>query len=156
AIVNRRNGHPAGNELVRVAYPDPAMLTALRERIDVAVETSMPGAPPPRVFVGHAPAVLDDNEAFQALDGRPAARPEDAGGENQQADADAAPLAFVGVPLDLAPPAVGVRLSALPGRNLAVLGPLRREAVGVLHAAVCSVAAQLRPGGLEVDLVAVG
>jgi hypothetical protein len=65
-----------------------------------------------------------------------------------------APLALVGVPLDLAPAAVGVRLSALPGRNLAILGPRRREAVGVLQAAVTSVAAQTVPGRLRVELVA--
>jgi hypothetical protein len=95
------------------------------------------------VFVGHAPAVLESNEGFTALHARASGPAGD-------------PVALVGAPMDLAPPAVGVRLSASPGRNLAVLGPLRREAVGVLQAAVRSVAAQCPPGGLRVDLVAAG
>ncbi|MBL7519412.1 cell division protein FtsK, partial [Frankia sp. CNm7] len=109
AVVNRRNGHPAGNELVRVARPDTATLATLRRRLGKALAATVDTPRPPRVFVGHAPAVLAANPAFTAL--RPA-RP----------GAPADPLAFVGVPLDLAPPAVGVTLSAQPGRNLAVLG----------------------------------
>jgi hypothetical protein len=140
AVVNRRNGHPAGNELIRVARPDPETLAMLRPRLAKALAATVDEPSPPRVFVGHAPAVLDTNAAFTEL------RPAGAGD----------PVAFVGAPLDLAPPAVGVTLSAQPGRNLAVLGPLRREAVGVLQAAVRSVAAQCPPGGLRVDLVAAG
>jgi len=144
AVVNRRNGHPAGNELIRVARADPDTLAVLRPRLAKALAATVDAPLPPRVFVGHAPAVLDTNPAFAALRAAmpalgPAAPPE--------------PVALVGAPLDLAPPAVGVRLSAQPGRNLAVLGPLRREAVGVLQAAVRSVAAQAGPGGLRVDLV---
>jgi hypothetical protein len=142
AVVNRRNGHPAGNELVRVARPDPETLAVLRPRLAKALAATVDDAVPPRVFVGHAPALLDINPAFAAL------RPLGHGALD--------PVAFVGAPLDLAPPAVGVALSAQPGRNLAVLGPLRREAVGVLQAAVRSVAAQCPPGGLRVDLVAAG
>ncbi|WP_045878804.1 FtsK/SpoIIIE domain-containing protein [Pseudofrankia sp. DC12] len=141
AVVNRRNGHPAGNELIRVARPDPETLATLRPRLAKALAATVDDPTPPRVFVGHAPALLDTNSAFAQL------RPGSGGGD---------PLAFVGAPLDLAPPAVGVTLSAQPGRNLAVLGPLRREAVGVLQAAVRSVAAQCAPGGLRVDLVAAG
>jgi hypothetical protein len=146
AVVNRRNGHPAGNELVRVARPDPDTLDSLRPRLFKALAAVDDDPVPPRVFVGHAPAVLEANEAFAALRGAAAAG---------AATADD-PVALVGVPMDLAPPAIGVRLSAQPGRNLAVLGPLRREAVGVLQAAVRSVAAQCAPGGLRVDLVATG
>ena len=153
AIVNRRNGHPSANELVRVAYPDPATLAALRRSIALTVARSMPQARPPRVFVGHAPAILDDNPAMRGLDGSPA-RVGDRDGTDG-AD-DGAPLAFVGVPMDLSPPVAGVRLSALPGRNLAVLGPLRREAVGALQAAVVSLGAQAPAGGVRADLVAVG
>ncbi|WP_131746807.1 FtsK/SpoIIIE domain-containing protein [Frankia sp. Cppng1_Ct_nod] len=161
AIVNRRNGHPAGNELVRVAYPDPTVLATLRANLSRATAASVPGIRPPRVFVGHAPAFLDDNPLYRSLSGVPA--------PHERADTDAGhtepaaepaevgePLALVGVPLDLHPAAVGVRLSPLPGRNLAVLGPLRREAVGVLQAAVTSLAAQAPPGGVLVDVVAVG
>ncbi len=178
AIVNRRNGHPAGNELVRVAYPEPALLATLRANLSRANQSranvsrasaaAVAGSRPPKVFVGHAPALLDDNPLFRSLSGTPA--PLDRAGPDpdpdamdpghqeagHQDDGDVAePLALVGVPLDLHPAAVGVRLSPLPGRNLAVLGPLRREAVGVLHAAVTSLAAQAGPGGLVVDIVAV-
>ncbi|WP_322750284.1 MULTISPECIES: FtsK/SpoIIIE domain-containing protein [unclassified Frankia] len=176
AIVNRRNGHPAGNELVRVAYPEPALLATLRASLSSAnvSRTNVSraaGNRPPKVFVGHAPALLDDNPLFRSLAGTPA--PLDRGGPDRDAldpghrdsghqdpghqdDGEVAePLALVGVPLDLHPAAVGVRLSPLPGRNLAVLGPLRREAVGVLHAAVTSLAAQAGPDGLGVDIVAV-
>ena len=145
AVVNRRNGHPAGNELVRVARPDPDTLATLRPRLAKALAATVDAPRPPRVFVGHAPALLDGNPAFADLR---QLGPGTTGGPD--------PLAFVGVPLDLAPPAVGVRLSAQPGRNLAVLGPLRREAVGMLQAAVRSVAAQCPPGGLRVDLVTAG
>ncbi|ABW14354.1 cell divisionFtsK/SpoIIIE [Parafrankia sp. EAN1pec] len=145
AIVNRRNGHPIGNEHVRVAYPDPKVIAGLRERIEALVARAVPPMRAPRVFVGHAPAVLADNPAFQALAGRPAPLPGEAAGD---------PLAFVGVPLDLAPPAVGVRLARLPGRHLAILGPLRREAVGMVQAAAVSVGAQMPRGGLVVDVVA--
>ncbi len=171
AIVNRRNGHPAGNELVRVAYPEPALLATLRASLSSAnvSRTNVSraaGNRPPKVFVGHAPALLDDNPLFRSLAGTPA--PLDRGGPDRDGldpghqdpghhdDGEVAePLALVGVPLDLHPAAVGVRLSPLPGRNLAVLGPLRREAVGVLHAAVTSLAAQAGPDGLGVDIVAV-
>ncbi|WP_250287313.1 FtsK/SpoIIIE domain-containing protein, partial [Frankia sp. CiP1_Cm_nod2] len=188
AIVNRRNGHPAGNELVRVAYPTPAVLTSLRASLARAGAPGAPGRPGPRVFVGHAPAVLDDNPLYRSLAGAPVpveraeragaadvavlesahegnaghgGAPDTAGGVTGAVtdDADAAgaaePLALVGVPLDLHPAAVGVRLSPLPGRSLAVLGPLRREAVGVLQAAVVSVAGQAVQGGVRVDIVAV-
>ncbi|CUU59515.1 FtsK/SpoIIIE family protein [Parafrankia irregularis] len=171
AIVNRRNGHPVGNEHVRVAYPDPAVLAELRDQLSAMVVRAVPAMRPPRVFVGHAPAVLTDNPAFQALAGRPVpASGDPAGGGAAYGSGSGAallpadgsvdgsagdPLAFVGVPLDLAPPAVGVRLARLPGRHLAVLGPLRREAVGMLQAAAVSVGAQTAPGSLVVDIVAV-
>jgi hypothetical protein len=146
AVVNRRNGHPAGNELIRVALPDPATVAALRPRLTKALATLDDYDPePPRVFVGHAPAVLDTNDGFIQL-----TAPSRAIGLADD------PVALVGAPMDLSPPAVGVRLTAAPGRNLAVLGPLRREAIGVLQAAVRSVAAQCPPGGLRVDLVAAG
>ncbi|WP_081437975.1 FtsK/SpoIIIE domain-containing protein [Pseudofrankia asymbiotica] len=145
AVVNRRNGHPAGNELVRVARADTDTLAVLRPSLAKALAATVDAPRPPRVFVGHAPAVLDTNPAFAALRAPAAAL-------GPAAPVD--PVALVGAPLDLTPPAVGVRLSAQPGRNLAVLGPLRREAVGVLQAAVRSVAAQAGPGGLRVDLVA--
>ncbi|WP_462202993.1 FtsK/SpoIIIE domain-containing protein [Frankia sp. CcWB3] len=185
AIVNRRNGHPAGNELVRVAFPDPAAIGVLRGRLAATTARSVPKARPPRVFAGHAPAVLDDNPIYQALDGRPAptaveaaaaeailggggegggetgpsllpgsVSPGRASGSGDGSENDVDPLALVGVPLDLAPPAVGVRLAALPGRHLAVLGPLRREAVGILQAAAASVAAQVPAGGLVVEIIA--
>ncbi|ONH34744.1 FtsK/SpoIIIE domain-containing protein [Protofrankia sp. BMG5.30] len=181
AIVNRRNGHPAGNEFVRVAYPTPAVLTSLRASLAGAGAGApgAPGRPGPRVFVGHAPAILDDNQLYRSLAGTPVPveRAERAGaadaaalegspdgsgatggadsGDGADAAGTAEPLALVGVPLDLHPAAVGVRLSPLPGRNLAVLGPLRREATGVLQAAVVSVAGQDAPGGVRVDIVAV-
>ena len=145
AVVNRRNGHPAGNELVRVARADTDTLGTLRPQLAKALAATVDDPVPPRIFVGHAPALLDTNAAFEALRAPVAAL---------GAAAPADPVALVGAPLDLAPPAVGVRLAAVPGRNLAVLGPLRREAVGVLQAAVRSVAAQTRPGGLRIDLVA--
>ncbi|WP_261558023.1 FtsK/SpoIIIE domain-containing protein [Frankia tisae] len=188
AIVNRRNGHPAGNELVRVAFPDPAVISRLRDRLATTAARSLPSVPQPRVFVGHAPAILDDNPVYRALDGRPApAAIESAaapiGDEPPaaiHADVSAAalsgaalsaaalsgaaqpaaaqpggdPLALVGVPVDLAPAAVGARLAASPGRHLAVLGPLRREAVGMVQAAAASIAAQLPAGGLVAEIVA--
>ncbi|SNQ49792.1 Cell division protein FtsK [Frankia canadensis] len=171
AIVNRRNGHPAGNEHVRVVYPDPAVLAGLRDRLATLTARSLPTAPPPRVFVGHAPAILDDNPVYRALDGRPAplaVESAPAAAREQLAAADggdeppatmgpaglADPYALVGVPVDLAPAAVGVRLAASPGRHLAVLGPLRREAVGMVQAAAASVAEQVAPGGLVVEIVA--
>jgi hypothetical protein len=220
AIVNRRNGHPAGNEHVRVAYPDPAVIARLRDRLATATARSLPTAPPPRVFVGHAPAILDDNAVYRALDGRPAplavesardqppvAIPAEVayvgvtGLDDRAATAVQAglagsglagsglagsglagsglagsgfagsglagdpvgpvdhatggdPLALVGVPVDLAPAAVGVRLAASPGRHLAVLGPLRREAVGMVQAAAASLAQQVPAGGLVVEIVA--
>ncbi|WP_131786145.1 FtsK/SpoIIIE domain-containing protein [Protofrankia symbiont of Coriaria ruscifolia] len=180
AIVNRRNGHPAGNELVRVAYPDSAVLATLRASLARASAAGVPGMGAPRVFVGHAPAVLDDNRLYRSLAGTPIPvehAERDGGGGIEAGTADvgaieagaaddgtavgedtgavAEPLALVGVPLDLHPAAVGVRLSPLPGRNLAVLGPLRREAVGALQAAVVSIAGQAAPGGVQVDIVAV-
>ncbi len=175
AIVNRRNGHPAGNELVRVAYPAPAVLATLRASLARASAAGVPGTGPPRVFVGHAPAVLDGNRLYRSLAGTPvpveraerdgaagldadgidAGTADDGTAVGEDAAAVAEPLALVGVPLDLHPAAVGVRLSPLPGRNLAVLGPLRREAVGALQAAVVSVAGQAAPGGVRVDIVAV-
>ncbi len=189
AIVNRRNGHPAGNELVRVAFPDPVVIAQLRDRLATATARSLPSAPRPRVFVGHAPAILDDNPVYRALDGRPAppaiesaAAPigdeppapigADAPAESEPlavapdrsampavampavAMPGCDPLALVGVPVDLAPAAVGIRLAASPGRHLAVLGPLRREAVGMVQAAAASVAAQLPAGGLVAEIVA--
>ncbi|CAJ60928.1 hypothetical protein; putative ATP-binding domain [Frankia alni ACN14a] len=229
AIVNRRNGHPAGNELVRVAFPDPDVIARLRDRLATTTARSLPSAPRPRVFVGHAPAILDDNPVYRALDGRPAppaiestaapigddqpiaigaypsagsaslaptpdrsawpgaatsaaAMPgvgmpgtETAGAELPGVELPGVevagsampgvevagsampggdPLALVGVPVDLAPAAVGVRLAASPGRHLAVLGPLRREAVGMVQAAAASVAAQLPAGGLVAEIVA--
>ncbi len=146
AIVNRRNGHPTGNERVRVAYADPDTLTEVRGELARAAAREIAGGTragsvirPPRVFVGHEPAILDANPLYRALlDGQ---------------SVDPEPVALLGVPLDVEPAAVGVRLSALPGRNLAVLGPARREAVGALQAAVASAAAGLAPGQLRVDLV---
>jgi len=233
AIVNRRNGHPAGNEHVRVAFPDPDVIAGLRDRLAAATDRSLPGSPPPRVFVGHAPAILDDNSVYRALDGRPAPLAVESTAVRDQHAADGGlglalavdtplprdaaflrdtalpvdgappvdaavpldavlaersgravggvlsvdgglaadpflpappalpvgavagdPLALVGVPVDLAPAAVGVRLAASPGRHLAVLGPLRREAVGMVQAAAASVAAQVAEGGLVVEIVA--
>src|SRR5262249_28042351 len=110
AVVNRRNGHPAGNELIRVARPGPDTLAALRpRRVARRPPPAGAGAPPPRVFVGHAPALLDTSAAFAALR---APSPTPALGPAATAD----PVALVGAPLDLAPPAVGVRLAAQPGR----------------------------------------
>ncbi len=173
AIVNRRNGHPAGNELVRVAFPDPVVISRLRDRLATTAARSLPSVPRPRVFVGHAPAILDDNPVYRALDGRPApvaiesaAAPiGDEPSAAIRADVPAValsgavqpvgdPLALVGVPVDLAPAAVGARLAASPGRHLAVLGPLRREAIGMVQAAAASIAAQLPAGGLVAEIVA--
>ncbi len=215
AIVNRRNGHPAGNEHVRVAFPDPAVIARLRDQLATATARSLPTSVPPRVFVGHAPAILDDNAVYRALAGRPASRTVESTREQAAAAIDGAPphgpdraaagargdagivstgfapagaldgtgtgtwdesgawdetdapagrgerpgpggdpLALVGVPVDLAPAAVGVRFAASPGRHLAVLGPLRREAVGMVQAAAASVARQVPTGGLIVEIVA--
>jgi DNA segregation ATPase FtsK/SpoIIIE, S-DNA-T family len=148
AIINRRNGHPSGNERVRVAYADPRVLAQLRTALGAAAAAHLAGGTragaairPPRVFVGHEPAYLVTNPAFLELGNAPVP------GETPD------PVALVGVPLDVEHTAAAVRLQALPGRNLMVIGPSRREAVGVLEAAVVSLAVGARPGSARVDLV---
>ncbi len=136
AVINHESGIRHGNEGARI--PD----ATARGTID-ALQTQLwqrrpSGLPPPRLFDGgRAPRVATLIAELPAERGR-----------------SVAPVAVLGQVIDVAGSPALMRLSAGPGRNLAVLGTQVGDVAAVLGAATASIAAQVEPGAARFTVAA--
>ncbi|MDA3625941.1 FtsK/SpoIIIE domain-containing protein [Saccharopolyspora sp. WRP15-2] len=130
AVVNHESGVKHGNEIARI--PDATArntFDALQLELWKQLDDS---AVPPRLFDGsNLPALstLDDYRQLSAPVGTPEV--------------------LLGQIIDVDGTAASVRLSRSPGRNIAVIGSVRVDAVSVLGAATLSLARQHLPGGIK-------
>ncbi len=129
AVVNHESGVAHGNQLAHI--PDasgrntfPSLQRELWQRYANHGH--------PRLFDGAVAPRLDRSTAFASLGPEPDR-----------------PRALVGQAIEVADNAHSVELSAAPGRNLAVLGTNRAEALSVLDAAARSLALQCEAGAVE-------
>ncbi|MER7013994.1 FtsK/SpoIIIE domain-containing protein [Saccharopolyspora sp. NPDC000359] len=130
AVVNHESGVKHGNEIARI--PDATArntFDALQLELWKQLDES---AAPPRLFDGsNLPALstLDDYRQLSA----PVPTPK----------------VLLGQIIDVAGTAAAVRLSRSPGRNIAVIGSVRVDAVSALGAAALSLARQHVPGDIK-------
>lgn len=137
AVVNHDSGVRHGNEVARI--PDATS----RGTFD-ALQTELWQQRPrhlgePRLFDGdHVPplSTVEDYRLLEPRRGRP-------------------PVALLGQVIDVAGSAAGVTLARTPGRNIATLGSVLRDAASVLAAATLSLARQHLPGEARFTLVCV-
>src|SRR5699024_7935669 len=129
AVVNHESGVAHGNRLAHI--PDasakrtfPTLQRQLWQRYATHGH--------PRLFDGAVAPRLADSAAFAAL----------------QPETDR-PRALLGQSIEVADNAHGMELTSAPGRNLAVLGTSRAEALSVLDAAAQSLARQFCAGTAE-------
>src|SRR5690606_19485586 len=135
AVVNHESGVKHGNQVARI--PDATgkdTFEVLQRRMWLQRDEQQP---PPRLFDG---ALLPKLSALEDFDRLRAPSP--------------APRAVLGQTIDVDGAAAAVQLSRAPGRNIAVLGSVRREAASVLGAALLSLARQHAPGDAELTVAA--
>nr|WP_218888463.1 FtsK/SpoIIIE domain-containing protein [Saccharopolyspora hordei] len=135
AVVNHESGVKHGNEIARI--PDATARGTLDALQRELWERRAPSAAPPRLFDGSilpALSTLDDYRELSA----PVSTPK----------------ALLGQIIDVDGTAAAVRLSRSPGRNIAVIGSVRVDAVSVLGAAALSLARQHVPGGIRFTVAA--
>lgn len=141
AIYNTANGLVEGNNVFQVAWlPDEEQETYLREITKLAQDSDR-RYPPPIVFEGNKPANLEECQPLQKLLDAP-----DWPVAGQTVDA------YIGEPVAIHP-SVAARFRRQGGCNLIVLGRDEEAAVGMLTAAVLSLAAQRRPGEARFDII---
>ncbi|WP_007026149.1 FtsK/SpoIIIE domain-containing protein, partial [Saccharomonospora iraqiensis] len=128
AVINHDSGIAHGNALAHI--PDasargvfPTLQRQLWQRYGTQGR--------PRLFDGAIAPRLDDSPAFAAL---------------TRTDR---PRAVVGQAIAVSDDAHAVELADAPGRNLAVLGTTRRDALSILDAATRSLSRQFDPGDVE-------
>lgn len=129
AVVNHDSGVKHGNELARIPNATTKdTFDALQQRLWQRREQRHH---PPRLFDGsHLPA-LSSLEDFRNLGGTPT------------------PRALLGQVIDVEGTAAAVELPRSPGRNIAVLGSVLRDAASVLGASALSLARQHPPGRIR-------
>ncbi|GGI68740.1 cell division protein FtsK [Saccharopolyspora subtropica] len=130
AVVNHESGVKHGNVIARI--PDATArgtFDALQEKLWRRLP---PGARPPRLFDGSNLPVLSALDDYARLRA-PVSTPK----------------ALLGQIIDVNGTAAAVRLARSPGRNIAVIGSVRRDATSVLGAAALSLARQHVPGDIK-------
>ncbi|ASO22801.1 ESX-1 secretion system protein EccCa1 [Actinoalloteichus hoggarensis] len=134
AVINHDSGVPHGNEVARI--PDStARGTADRLQADLW-QRRPPELAEPRLFDGSNTPSLRTLPDFVRLT-------VSATGARQD------PAALLGQIIDMAGSGATVPLAASPGRNIAVLGSVRRDASAVLVSAALSLARQHTPGSVR-------
>jgi S-DNA-T family DNA segregation ATPase FtsK/SpoIIIE len=129
AIYNNANGRPEGNNLFQVAYLEDEDRVALLAELQAFAVDKLGAYAPPIVFEGNAPAQIEKNAALAALlAGRPLA--------------SKAPLVWLGDPVAIRDP-LAVALRRQAGANLLIVGQNEETALGMLAAALLSLAAQV-------------
>ncbi|MCA1189151.1 MULTISPECIES: FtsK/SpoIIIE domain-containing protein [unclassified Saccharopolyspora] len=123
AVINHESGVKHGNEVARI--PDATAKGTFDELQRRLWERRQEGAAPPRLFDGSLLPALSELPDFTGLT---------TGAE--------APVALLGQVIDVNGTAAAVRMERSPGRNLAVIGSVRVDAVSVLGAAALSLARQ--------------
>ena len=136
AVINHESGVKHGNEIARI--PDTTAkgtFDALQQRLwEQRPESSVP----PRLFDGSLLPSLAKLTDYQVLTAGAATR---------------TPSALLGQVIDVDGTAASVRLARSPGRNIAVIGSVRVDAVSVLGAAALSLARQHEPGAARFTLL---
>ncbi|MBP2474958.1 hypothetical protein JOF53_003830 [Crossiella equi] len=135
AVINHDSGVKHGNEIARI--PD-ATSRGTFDALQSALWERQPGVPP-RLFDGDHVPPLSVVEDYLRL------RP----------DRSKPPVALLGQVIDVAGSAAGVTLARTPGRNVAALGSVLRDATSVLAAATLSLSRQHLPGEARFTLVCV-
>ncbi|WP_016697741.1 FtsK/SpoIIIE domain-containing protein, partial [Actinoalloteichus spitiensis] len=126
AVINHDSGVPHGNEVARI--PDSTSRGTF-DRLQGEMWRSSPGSREPTLFDGSRVPALSDLPDYQALGSE---GPPTGGG----------PVALLGQVIDVAGSAARLPLEPTPGRNLAVLGSAREDALRVLSAAAMSLSRQ--------------
>ncbi|RKT83677.1 FtsK/SpoIIIE family protein [Saccharopolyspora antimicrobica] len=130
AVVNHESGVKHGNEIARV--PDATARNTF-DALQLELWKQLDGsAAPPRLFDGSNLPVLSTLDDYRRLSA-PVSTPK----------------ALLGQIIDVDGTAAAVRLTRSPGRNIAVIGSVRVDAVSVLGAATLSLARQHVPGGIK-------
>ncbi|MFR9730930.1 FtsK/SpoIIIE domain-containing protein [Saccharopolyspora sp. MS10] len=127
AVINHESGVKHGNEVARI--PDATAKGTFDELQRRLWERRPEGSAPPRLF---------DGSLLPALPDRPA-----------PSGPSPAPEALLGQVIDVNGTPASVRVDRSPGRNLAVIGSVRVDAVSVLGAAALSLAAAHEPGAVR-------
>jgi len=137
AIYNHESGLLEGNSLFQVAlFSDQDRARELEAIGETARRLGWNG-PPPTIFEGHEPADLTASQPLMLA---------------QPVATKARIALWLGEPTALRPP-VSASLKRQSGRNLMVLARDEEQAVGVVMAVLCSIAAQTRPGGCRFIII---
>ena len=126
AVINHESGVKHGNEVARI--PDATAKGTFDELQRRLWERRQEGAAPPRLFDGSLLPALSELPDFTGL-----------------TPVEESPVALLGQVIDVNGTAAAMRMERSPGRNLAVIGSVRVDAVSVLGAAALSLARQHRP-----------
>ena len=133
AIYNASGGLKEGDTLFQVAWLSEEDKESLLRKLTTKASTLEKLRPPPIVFEGNAPARVEDNRVLQALLSQP-----------EWPERSRTVSAWLGQPIAIKEP-IAARFFHQGGRNLLILGRDEEAAVGMLSAAVLSLAAQLAP-----------
>lgn len=137
AIYNDSAGQIEGNNLFQVAmFSDDDRSRELAATVALAAERKWLGAPP-IVFEGHEPASLAASPLLAS------AKPAKVGAKLEM---------WLGEPIALKPPVAAI-MKRQSGRNMLVLSKDEEQAVGVIIAALCSLAAQSTVAGCRFDIL---
>ncbi len=137
AIYNEQAGEIEGNNLFQVAiFSEEDRRRELDRCAEVASKTDWRG-PPPAVFEGHEPAQLSASRLLAEARQRPVGSKLDL---------------WLGEPIALKPPVAAV-LKRQPGRNLLLLHKDEQQAIGVVMAALLSLATQASPKDMEFSIL---
>ncbi|AOS65790.1 FtsK/SpoIIIE domain-containing protein [Actinoalloteichus hymeniacidonis] len=140
AVINHDSGVPHGNEVARI--PD-ATARGTSDRLQIDLWERRPSnLTEPRLFDGSNTPMLRTLPDYLRL------APPDAAHAARHV-----PRALLGQVIDMAGSGAVVPLAASPGRNIAVLGSVLRDATSVLASAALSLARQYEPGAVEFTIV---
>jgi len=141
AIYNAASGLVEGNTLFQIAWLSDKKREDYPQRIRELAEHHGSAPRPPIVFEGNEPARLEENQPLQNLLAAPAwpERPRSV-------------PAWLGEPVAIKPP-TAARFRRLGGSNLLVVGRDEGAAIGMLTAALVSLAAQHRPDAVRFEVI---
>ncbi|MBL7065835.1 MAG: DUF87 domain-containing protein [Anaerolineae bacterium] len=141
AIYNAASGLVEGNTLFQVAWLPDEKREGYLQRIRQMAERSGALARPPIVFEGNEPAQLEDNQSLQSLLAAP--------GWPERARSVPA---WLGEPVAIRPP-TAARFRRQGSSNLIVVGRDESAAIGMLIAALLSLAVQHRPEEARFEVI---
>lgn len=147
-IYNASSGLVEGNNLFQVALFEDghrqATMELIKDRLqELQSEGSFPAGhlPPPIVFEGHEPAILEKSPPLGTVL-TSSKRPEE----------KRAFEIWLGEPIAIKPP-TSMKISKRGGSHLLVVAKNEEEAVGILTAAIVSLVAQINPGASEISIL---